>query len=98
MIQIELEIARRTALKQFQQIPGVGPRIAQDFWDLGYRSASDLRGKDADALYLDLCRKRGMRVDKSVLYALRCAVYFASHDRPDPRRLKWTYWRDLAEA
>jgi hypothetical protein len=29
-----------------------------------------------------------------MLYVLRCAVYYASTDDPNPERLKWWNWKD----
>jgi len=77
-----------------QQIPGVGPSIAQDLWDLGVHRIEDLRGADAEALYDWLCVLRGAHIDRCVLYVFRCAVYFASNDRHDPALLKWWNWKD----
>jgi hypothetical protein len=37
-------------------------------------------------------RMRGGHVDKCVLYAFRCAVYYSSNSRHDPERLKWWNW------
>jgi hypothetical protein len=33
-------------------------------------------------------------MDRCVLYAFRCAVYYASHDVRDPKLLKWWNWKD----
>ncbi len=75
-------------------IPGVGPSIAADFEQLGYRTVADLEGADAEQLYLDLCDRRGAQIDRCVLYVFRCAVYFASEADPDPEKLKWWNWKD----
>ena len=32
--------------------------------------------------------------DRCVLYAFRCAVYYASHTTHDPNLLKWWNWKD----
>ena len=84
--------------KQFQQIPGVGPAVAADLWSLGLRSVDELRGEDPEALYERLCDLQGVRVDRCMLYVLRCAVYFASHPEPDPELLKWWNWKDRPSA
>ena len=42
---------KKEVLKNFQEIPGVGVRIAEDLWDLGFRKISGLRGKDPQKLY-----------------------------------------------
>ncbi|QQS20834.1 MAG: helix-hairpin-helix domain-containing protein [Candidatus Moraniibacteriota bacterium] len=75
-------------------IPGVGKSIAEDLCDLGIREPTDLRGQDPEVLYESLCRIRGARIDRCVLYVFRTAVFFASHTRHDPEKLKWWNWKD----
>ena len=58
----------KNSLKEFQKIPGVGPSIAQDLWNLGLRSLDDLKGADPEALYQQLCRFQGCHVDRCVFY------------------------------
>ncbi len=81
-------------LREFRQIPGVGRSIAQDLWRLGLRSASALKDHDPEKLYEKFCRLEGRRVDRCLLYAFRCAVYFASHTRHNPALLLWWNWKD----
>ena len=79
---------------ELQQIPGVGPSIAQDLLDLGIDRVADLEGADPEELYERLCVLRGAHIDRCVLYVFRCAVYYASHDAHDPEKLKWWSWKD----
>jgi len=83
---------RKTALKDLRRIPGVGPSIADDLYELGYRAVSDLRGADPERMYGELCRDG--HVDRCVLYVFRCAVYFAERREHDPALLKWWNWTD----
>ena len=85
---------RRAVLKELRRIPGVGASVAEDLWRLGMRRVGDLRGEDPQALYERLCELQGAHVDRCMLYTFRCAVYFASHERHDPERLKWWAWKD----
>jgi hypothetical protein len=89
---------RRAVLKEFQRIPGVGKSIAEDLWSLELRSVAELKGRDPQAMYDRLCEMAGTHIDRCMLYVLRCAVYYASHERHDPERLKWWNWKDDAEA
>ena len=82
------------ARRELQEIPGVGPSIARDLTDLGVRGLSGLRGQSPEKMFADLSRLRGAPVDRCVLYVFRCAVYFASTERRDPRLLKWWNWKD----
>jgi len=75
-------------------IPGVGKMTADDLWNLGVRSIADLKGKDPQELYDQLCDYQGMRTDRCVLYVFRCAVHFASNGDHDPEKRKWWKWKD----
>jgi hypothetical protein len=86
--------ARRAVLDDLQQIPGVGPSIAWDLWDLGYRSVAELKDQDPESMYLAHCDQRGEMIDRCVLYVFRCAVYFASNEEHDPELLRWWNWKD----
>ena len=81
-------------LKELMTIPGVGPSIAQDLWELGLRKVVDLKGASPEALYAAHCDAKGMTIDRCWLYVARCAVYFASTKRHDPEKLKWWNWKD----
>jgi nucleotidyltransferase/DNA polymerase involved in DNA repair len=89
-----VETARASAVANLSRIPGVGPSIAADLYSLGIRQVAELRGRSAESLYAELCRKVGGHVDRCALYAFRCAVYFASEPKPDPELLKWWNWKD----
>ncbi|HET7322373.1 MAG TPA: helix-hairpin-helix domain-containing protein [Longimicrobiaceae bacterium] len=84
--------------KELQRIPGVGPSIAEDLQMLGFRAVEELRGQDPELLYERLCELQGVRIDRCMLYVLRCAVYFASEEEHDPELLKWWSWKDGAEG
>ena len=85
---------KQKALKELQQIPGVGPSISQDLWDLGIRSIADLKKKNPEKLYLQLCKQHGCHIDRCVLYVFRCAVYYASEQDHNPELLKWWNWKN----
>ena len=76
-----------------QQIPGIGPSLAQDLRKLGYGAVKDLQNADPEEMYSRLCALCGKQ-DPCVLYAFRCAVYFAQPGPHDPEKLKWWYWKD----
>ena len=85
---------KESAIKELQEIPGVGKSIANDLYELGIRTVKDLKGKDPELLYLKRCAQQGTQIDRCLLYVFRCAVYFASHKRHDTERLKWWNWKD----
>ncbi len=85
---------KTTSDSDLQTIPGVGPSIAQDLLDVGFRRVSDLRRKNPDAIYEAVCALRGQPQDRCLLYVFRCAVYYASTRQRDPEKLKWWNWKD----
>jgi hypothetical protein len=85
---------RAAALREFQTIPGVGRSIAEDFWKLGLRKVADLKRRNPQRLYDRLCDLQATKVDRCMLYVMRCAVYFASTAKPKPELLKWWNWKD----
>jgi hypothetical protein len=90
---MQVEDGLQSSLRDFRRIPGIGPNLAMDLWDLGYRSVEELRNADPQAMYEAHCAQTGMPVDRCVLYAFRCAVYFATTENPDPEKLKWWNWK-----
>jgi hypothetical protein len=85
---------RAATLQDLQRIPGVGPSIARDLSDLGFRRVADLRRKNPEAMYEAVCAMRGQPQDRCLLYVFRCAVYYASRAKHDPEKLKWWNWKD----
>lgn len=85
---------KNRTLKELQVIPGVGERTAEGLWELGIRSVADLKGKEAEELYLRSCDNAGKKIDRCMLYVFRCAVHYASNKEHDPQLLKWWNWKD----
>ncbi len=85
---------KKAVLEELEQIPGVGKKMAVLFYDSGIGSIRELKNKDPEKLYLELCKRKGCHIDRCVLYTFRCAVYFASHRKHDPELLKWWNWKD----
>jgi nucleotidyltransferase/DNA polymerase involved in DNA repair len=76
-----------------QEIPGVGPRTAEDLLDLGYTAVEDLRGENPETMYERLMQIREQYIDRCQLYVFRGAVYYAEGGR-EPEKLKWWNWKD----
>jgi nucleotidyltransferase/DNA polymerase involved in DNA repair len=86
--------AETAALKELQTIPGVGPSIARDLYDIGIRRVADLHGADPKALYDRSNAHVGAVQDRCLLYTFRCAVYYATQTRHQPDKLLWWNWKD----
>jgi len=82
------------AHSDLQTIPGVGKQIEQDFMNIGIHEVADLKKKNPDELYINLCEFQNTKVDKCMLYVCRSSVYFAETDNPNPEKLKWWNWKD----
>jgi Pathogenicity locus len=81
-------------LKQFQTLSGVGPAIAHDLWNLGFRSLDELKKTNPELLYERLCILQGTHVDRCMLYVFRCIQYQLSTDKHDKKLLLWWNWKD----
>ena len=77
-------------------IPSIGKSIANDLWNIGIATVTDLKGKDPEVLYDLSNRFAGVVQDRCLLYSFRCAVYFAQTEEElrDPELLKWWNWKD----
>lgn len=84
----------KSALAIFGHVPGVGPSLSVDLWDLGLRSMADLAAGDPESMYEETCRQAGGHVDRCVLYVYRCAVAFARDEDLEPELRKWWKWKD----
>ena len=94
MMRAHRRAPRRGDADPLQAIPGIGPSIAADLRTIGIARVADLRGRDPQRLYAASNRRAGVTQDRCLLYAFRCAVYYANTARPDPERLKWWNWSD----
>jgi hypothetical protein len=79
---------------RLESIPYVGKSIAKDFLSIGIKKVSDLKRRDPEKMYLQICAKRHAKIDRCVLYVCRSSVYFANHNKHNPEKLKWWNWKD----
>lgn len=73
------------SLKSLQQIPNIGKSLAEDLISLGICRVEDLKGRNADELYIRLCRQTGERQDPCVHDTFAAAIHFAETGE----RRKW---------
>ena len=86
---------KNNIIKNLTQIPGVGKSIANDLINIGINRAEDLKGKDPEKLYNKSNKFAGAVQDRCLLYAFRCAVYYASNQKHETEKLKWWNWKDM---
>ncbi len=81
-------------LRSLASLPGVGPATERDLTALGIREVGDLKGRDPEVLYRELQAIEGGSLDRCVLYVLRCAVYWARAETPDPSLDRWWTFKE----
>ena len=88
--------SRLNSIKELTIIPGVGKSTAEDLINVGINHVADLKGKNPEKLYEELCVFSGCKQDRCVLYVFRCAVYYSETpiEKQDPEKLKWWNWKD----
>ncbi len=70
--------------RTLEQLPNIGPSLAADLRLIGIRHPSELLGKDAFALYQQLCAATGQRHDPCVLDTFMAATDFMRGARAAP--------------
>ena len=79
---------RREAVRTLTDLPNVGKATAADLQRLGIHEPQDLTGRDAYALYSELCRLDGLRHDPCMLDVLLSLVDFMQGGAAQPW---WTF-------
>lgn len=77
------------ALAEFQTIPSVGIKLAEDLLFLGYHSLNELKQQDGAQLTDEYEQKKGYWIDPCVEDQFRLVVYFANTN--DTRKMWWDF-------
>jgi hypothetical protein len=77
------------ALAEFQTVPSVGIKFAEDLVFLGYYSLDELKHKDGPTLTDEYEQKKGYWVDPCVEDQFRLVVYFANTN--DTKKTWWDF-------
>jgi len=75
-------------IAHLEDIPNIGPSIADDLRKLGITTPAELPGRDPYAMYDDLCRITGQRHDPCLLDTFIAAVRFMEGA---PKKPWWKY-------
>jgi len=78
----------RNQVADLEQIPNIGPAIAEDLRLMGIARPDQLVGRDPYAMYDELCRMSGKHHDPCVLDVFLSAVRFMEGA---PKRPWWKY-------
>ncbi|UEC43103.1 MAG: Mitomycin resistance protein [Methanothrix sp.] len=78
----------RKKYTRLEEIPNIGPAIAEDLRLVGVSHPQDLIGRDPYQMYEELCFKTGARHDPCVIDVFISAVRFMEGE---PKRPWWAY-------
>jgi hypothetical protein len=78
----------REQYTRLEEIPNIGPSLAEDLRLVGISHPQDLIGRDPYEMYEELCQKTGARHDPCVIDAFISAVRFMEGE---PERPWWAY-------
>jgi hypothetical protein len=70
--------------RALEQLPNIGPSLADDLRLIGIRHPLELKGRDPFVLYQALCAKTGRRQDPCVLDTFMAATDFMRGAAPAP--------------
>ncbi|MEA2370694.1 MAG: hypothetical protein QOH12_1088 [Solirubrobacteraceae bacterium] len=76
---------------ELRSMPNVGPAVAAKLQRIGIARPEDLRGRDPDELFEQLCALDGLRHDPCLLDTFVAAVAFAEGG---PARPWWEFSRE----
>ncbi|GAB6988734.1 helix-hairpin-helix domain-containing protein [Paenibacillus pini] len=79
------------ALSEFQSLPSIGPKLAQDLLMLGYYTLEELRDKNGATLFEDLEGLYGERIDPCVEDQFRLMIHYANNSNSEKQ------WWDFTE-
>src|SRR6266567_463644 len=85
----EIRAMELRALSEFQSIPSIGKRFAEDLMQLGFYSLKELRSQDPAKLLNKLELQIGAWIDPCVEDQFRLVVHYANH--PDSVRNWWDF-------
>ncbi len=83
--------ASRSDFVALEQLPNIGPAIAEDLRLLGIARPQDLLDRDPFVMYEQLCRMTKQRHDPCLLDTFIAAVRFMSGEPPKPW---WAYTKE----
>jgi len=86
------EIDREGVVDELKKLPGIGEKIAEEFWNIGIRSISDFKDADPDKFYAHY-RANTESPIRNMLPIFKMVVYYASNEVHDKEVLNWKSWK-----
>jgi len=78
--------------RQLKDLVSVGPAMLEDFELLGVQTVAQLRRRNPQRMYRELCRIRGQRIDPCCLDTFMAAVAQARDPELPIEQQQWWYW------
>ncbi len=82
----------QTETRQLKDLGSVGPAMLEDFALLGVHSVAQLRKRNPQRMYRELCRIRKTSIDPCCLDVLVAAVAQARNPNLPIEQRQWWYW------
>ena len=83
---------KKADARALNALRSVGPATIEDLRLLGVAGISDLAGRDPQALYDELCRIKGQKIDICCLDVFNCAVAQAKNPELSDEQRDWFWW------
>jgi hypothetical protein len=82
----------QTEKRQLRDLVSIGPAMMRDLELLGIRSVSELRRRNPNRMYRQICRIKGQRQDPCCLDVYTAAVAQAGNPALPLEQCQWWYW------
>ncbi|MCF7831773.1 MAG: helix-hairpin-helix domain-containing protein [Candidatus Pacebacteria bacterium] len=86
---------KKTALRELQSLPNIGPKCASMMYDAGVVSVAHFEKLGAEKTYNLCCKAQGHQIHRAFLYVLRSAHYFLDHPHQREKVMRWWMWKDI---
>ena len=81
-----------TETRQLKDLGSIGPAMLEDFELLGIHSVAQLRRRNPQRMFRQLCRMRRQAIDPCCLDTFVCAVAQAEDPNLPVEQRQWWYW------
>ena len=89
---------KKADARALNALRSVGPATIEDLRLLGVADISALAGCDPQALYDELCRIKGQKIDICCLDVFNCAVAQAKNPELSDEQRNWFWWSRQRKA
>ena len=88
----------QTETRQLKDLVSIGPAMLEDFELLGISSVAQLRRRNPQRMFRQLCRLRGESIDPCCLDTFAAAVAQAKEPNLPVEKRQWWYWSKVRKA